>query len=93
MSRINRYKFIKRMYPDYLIVFWTNSGYKYEGIDKDIMMNFCHNDYKLKWLQKKHINYLVMDNLEIVSKYDDKQNSYHKYFYLASFSNILSKYQ
>ena len=33
MSRINRYKFIKRMYPEYLIVFETNSWYKYEGID------------------------------------------------------------
>ena len=43
MSRLNRYKFIKRMYPEYLIVFETNFGYKYEGIDKDIMMNFCHS--------------------------------------------------
>ena len=42
MSRFNRYKFIKRMYPEYLLVFETNSGYKYEGLDKDIMMNFIN---------------------------------------------------
>lgn len=57
MSRLNRYKFIKRMYPEYLIVFETNSGYEYEGMDKEIMMNFCYNKYNLNWLQKKYINW------------------------------------
>ena len=94
MSRFNRYKFIKRMYPEYLLVFETNSGYKYEGLDKDIMMNFCSScKYQLNWLQKKHINYIVIDNLDIVSKYDDVKNNYFKYLYLASFCNILGKYR
>ena len=58
------------MYPEYLIVFETNSGYKYEGIDKDIMMNFCSScKYQLNWLQKKHINYIVIDNLDIYKCY------------------------
>ena len=62
MSRINRYKFIKRMYPEYLIVFETNSAYKYEGIDKDIMVNFCSSKYQLSWLQKKHIIHIKVFN-------------------------------
>lgn len=45
------------MYPEYLIVFETNSGYEYEGMDKEIMMNFCYNKYNLNWLQKKYINW------------------------------------
>ena len=67
MSRINRYKFIKRMYPEYLIVFETNSGYKYEGIDKDIMVNFCCSKYQLSWLQKKllfTLKYLIKRRIE-----------------------------
>ena len=48
------------MYPEYLIVFETNSGYKYEGIDKDIMVNFCK--YQLSWLQRKHIIHIKVFN-------------------------------
>ena len=38
------------------------------------MMNFCSSKYQLSWLQKKHINYIIIDNLDIVSKYDDVKN-------------------
>ncbi len=35
------------------------------------MVNFCSSKYQLSWLQKKRINYIIMDNLDIVPKYDD----------------------
>ena len=52
------------------------------------MENFCSSKYQLSWLQKKRINYIIMDNLDIVPKYDDV-----KYSYLTSFCNILGKYR
>ena len=42
-------------------------------------------------LQKLHINYLVLDNLDIISKYEDINNSYNKYFYLEAIRKIVNK--
>ena len=42
-------------------------------------------------LQEKHINYLILDNLDIISKYADENNQYNKYFYLETIRKILNK--
>lgn len=93
MSLKSRYNFIKRMYPEYLFIFETNKGLKYSGIDKCIIDRYCKNKNVKKWLQKKQINYLVIDNTTILEKYEAENSMYEKYYYLCCLCNILGKYQ
>lgn len=94
MSMKSRYVFLKRLYPEYLFAFLSGTDIKFVGVDKMIIDRFCSNKNKLKWLQKKHINYLVIDNTSIAFKYDEKNNSqYEKYYYLCCLCNILDKYK
>ena len=77
MSMINRYNFTKNVYKDYLIIIRRKN--KYYTFSKD----------KIYVIKKKQINYLVLDNLDIIdiTKYDN--NNYNKYLYLSYIDDIL----
>ena len=70
MSLKSRYTFIKKYYPNHLFVFVTNKDYKYYGVDKRIIENFCKSKNVFKWLQKKQVNYLVIDNTKIIDSFE-----------------------
>ena len=93
MSMISRYNFFKKVYPEYLFAFISGTEIKFVGVDKMILEQFCSYNNKLVWLQKKHINYIIIDDISIVYKYDDKNSQYEKYFYLCLLCNILGKYK
>ena len=93
MSLKSRYTFIKKYYPNHLFVFVTNKDYKYYGIDKRIIENFCKSKNVFKWLQKKQINYLVIDNTKIIDSFESIDSMYEKYYYQSILCDILGKYQ
>ena len=93
MSLKSRYTFIKKYSPNHLFVFITNKDYKYYGVDKRIIENFCKSKNVFKWLQKKQINYLVIDNTKIIDSFESIDSKYEKYYYQSILCDILGKYQ
>ena len=78
MSRINRYKFTKNIYPDYIVL--LNKKNKYITFDIDLkLIDYLEVDEDLTILDKLHINYLVLDDLEIINIKSYKDNNYDKY--------------
>lgn len=72
-----RYKFVKKLYSDYIIIFRKNNYnyiYNYEFLslinDKISIINK---------LNKYHINYIIIDNMKIVDIIMFKDNKYNSY--------------
>ncbi len=73
MSKINRYKFIKKMYPDYLILIVSKKNLISFNID-----NLIYKYYKDK-VFKLNINYIILDGLDIIVKKEFFDNKYFHY--------------
>ncbi len=85
MSIYNRYEFLKKYYPDYLI-FVMNNKNKLVTFNRDLeivktvgMDNVFVGD----------INYIIMDNLDIVKKKKYLSNNYFYYFKIELVYEIL----
>ena len=78
VSRINRYKFTKNIYPDYIVLLTRKN--KFITFDIDLkLIDYLEVDEDLTILDKLHINYLVLDDLEIINIKSYKDNNYDKY--------------
>ena len=72
-----RYKFIKRLYRDYIIIFRKNNYnyiYNYEFLSL-----FRDKNNVINKLNKYHINYIIVDNMKIVDITIFKDNKYNYY--------------
>lgn len=69
-----RYEIIKEMYPTYIIIFKTKNNYISIEIDKQIL-EFIKHDYL-----SNNVNYLILDNLEIIAKKECLNNKYVEYY-------------
>ena len=78
MSRINRYKFTKNIYPNYIVLLTRKNKYITYDIDLKLI-DYLEVDEDLTILDKLHINYLVLDDLEIINIKSYKDNNYDKY--------------
>ena len=87
----NRYYIAKKKHQEYLVVIIRKGKYVSYGIDALILKHLKTNVNIEHQLQEKHINYLILDNLDIISKYADENNQYNKYFYLETIRKILNK--
>lgn len=87
---INRYNFTKEKYSDYVIIIVRKKLFYSFGIDNKILSFIKFND-KISRLRKRCINYLVLDDLDIIdiNKYED--NKYYKYYLLVYVNDILDK--
>lgn len=74
-----RYEIIKKIYPDYLILFKVKDKIKYYGVDKEIVELFGKE--KLNKLNK-----IILNNLEIEEKIECELNEYD--LYLAKYKLI-----
>jgi len=81
MTKINRYKFAKYNYKDYLILLLCKGKYKSFNVDKKILKII--NFKKLDNLNKRQINYIILDNLTIIKKKQFKNNKYYNYYVKA----------
>ncbi len=88
MSMRNRYLFTKDYFKNYLVLIKRgNNYYSYDG-DKKILDYIKFND-KLSILRKLKINFIILDDLEIIGTDSYEVNNYYKYLYIAYISDIL----
>ena len=72
-----RYKFIKKIYNDYIIIFIKNDyNYLY---DYEILSIFKDKDNIINKLNKYYINYIILDNMKIIDIKIFKDNKYNYY--------------
>ena len=71
MGIYNRYYIAKKLYMNYLVIIVRKGKYVSYGIDTLILKRLKKNVNIEYQLQKLHINYLVLDNLDIIRKYED----------------------
>ena len=90
MSAYNRYSFTKEVYPDYVVLLIRKYKYYSYSVDRKVLDYIKFKD-KTYILRKKHINYLVLDELDIVEKYEYSDNQLDKYIYLVNMKKILDE--
>jgi len=91
MKNLNRrYVYLKKLYPDYLIVFvnYKKNKVSFETFGFD---NLILNYLKLSELDKHSISYIIVDNLEIIEKRSYIYNNYYRYKKMILVKNLLKK--
>ncbi len=95
MSAYNRYKFIKRLNRKNLILIKGKNRYISFERDMNILryINFNMNyEYSnLNYLDKYEIDYIVLDNLDIIVEKRYNCNNYMKYLKLYYLSDIVNE--
>lgn len=88
MSMRSRYEFTKNLYKDYIVLIYKKKKYYSFDSDKRILdyIDFNNKLYKLK---KYSINFIVLDDLEIIGMANYKDNNYNKYLYISYIKDIL----
>lgn len=89
MSRINRYKIAKMLHPDYVILLLDKDRYITYDNDFEII-KFIKLKKSCKVLKKHNINYLVLDNLDIIDMKSYDNNNYDRYLKLIMLNKILN---
>ena len=82
---IERYLILKSVYPNYLIFFKKKDDIKYIGETKLIIDTFGLN-------VKKKVNYLIIENLDIIEIKNHNNNLYDIYYCKAFLINIIKSY-
>lgn len=90
MSAYNRYSFTKEVYPNYVVLLVKKNKYYSYSIDRKVLDYIKFKD-KTYILRKRHINYLVLDELDIVEKYEYSNNQLDRYIYLVDMKKILDE--
>ena len=78
-----RYNVLKHIYQNYLILIIKNS--KYYTFDEDKLI--------FNYLKRKlnNINYIILDNLDIIVKKEYENNYYLNYYFKVNLINILER--
>lgn len=78
-----RYEVIKKLYPNYLILLIKNN--KYYTFDEDKLI--------FNYLKRKlnNINYIILDNLDIIVKKEYENNNYLYYYTKYKLINLLER--
>lgn len=90
MSIINRYVFTKKVFPNYLVMIKKKNKYYSFYQDRIILEDIGFRN-RLSLLRKKKINYLVLDNLDIIEKEEYPDNQLNKYLYCSYLKEILER--
>ena len=89
----NRYIFFKRLYKDYLLLFIKKDNLLSFNIDNRIISILSSSSNNiLEVLTTNSINYIIVDNLDIIEIKTFTNNSYNLYkkkAYLITLSNII----
>ena len=59
-----RYKFIKKLYPNYLVIIKYNDKFKSFRMD-GLLLNYLIDNNKIKKLNKLKINYVIVNNVNV----------------------------
>lgn len=78
MGYKNRYVFIKRTYPNTIVIFEKNNKYNGYSEDKEFLEFLKYK--KLDDLNKLKINYIVISNMSILEHKTFDKNMYRIYY-------------
>ena len=90
MSRKYRYQFTKDTFPGYIVFLVVKRKYVTYDNDLEILKYIKYKD-KLSLLDKYKINYLVLDNLDIIIQKKFEDNNYYKYLYLIKLDKVIKE--
>lgn len=84
----NRYEFVKKLYKDYIIFIVKKD--KYYTLDNDNLI--CKNyNININNINKYNLNYLILDNLDIVKIKEYDNNLYYEYLIKSIFIDLIKK--
>lgn len=83
-----RYWFVKQLFKDYLVILKKQNHFISFNIDNEILDYLVFTD-DFSLIDRYHINYIVVDNLEIINNKSFKNNNYFKYMYLCKLLKII----
>ncbi len=90
MSRKFRYQFTKETFPGYIVFIVVKK--KYVTYDDDLeILKYIKYKNRLNLLDKYKINYLVLDNLDIIVKKEFNDNNYNRYLYLEKLDKVIKE--
>lgn len=78
-----RYSYIKKLYPNRLIIIKTKKGYTSFNKDK-ILLDYLINSHKIHNIDNLELDYLIVDNMLVVKEGVFTNNNYYKYLKVAS---------
>ena len=94
-GKYNRYLFLKKMNKKSIILIKGKNKYYSYGKDLDILkfinFNMLYKNSSLNYLDRYNINYIVLDNLDVVVDKVYNVNNYKKYLKLVNLKRILLK--
>ena len=90
MSRKYRYQFTKDTLKGYIVFLVVKRKYITYDNDLEILKYIKYKD-KLSLLDKYKINYLVLDNLDIIIQKEFLDNNYYKYLYLIKLDKVIKE--
>ena len=85
-----RYKFIKKLYPNYLVIIKYNDKVKSFRMD-GLLLNFLIDNNIIKKLNKLKINYVIVNNLDIIDTKDYLNNNYYRFIKVSYLNMVLIK--
>ena len=91
MAYKNRYVFIKRTYPNTIILFEKDK--KYIGYKKDKEFLKYIKFRKIKDLEYLKINYIIVRNMEILKHQEYPNNMYKLYYLRYKLTNLINSFQ
>ena len=88
MSMINRYLFTKNIYNNYLVIIYRLGNYYSFYSDKEII-KYIKFKGNTRILKQKRINYLILNNLDIVEINNYNNNTYDYYLMIVIIIKVL----
>lgn len=90
VSMKSRYNFTKNIYKDYVVLIYRKK--KYYSYDKDkIILDYIGFNNKLYILRKYNINFIILDDLELIGIVHYKINNYYKYLFISYIDCIIKE--
>ncbi len=88
MSMINRYLFTKNVYNNYLVIIYRLGNYYSFYSDKEII-KYIKFKGNTRILKQKRINYLILNNLDIVEINNYNNSTYDYYLMIVIIIKVL----
>lgn len=89
MASNTRYIFTKRIYNNYIVLLKCKEGYSSFDIDNKILKYI--NFKRLSDLNKMQINYIIIENMDIIKHQKYKNNTFEIYKMKVLFTEIIDK--
>ena len=91
MSKVTRYKMLKRKYSEYCILFIDNKTGNFSSCGMDAKMIEL-SKYELEtFLARRKISYIIVDNLNIIQKVNFGDNHYSDFFFSLALQVVLKR--